>query len=89
MAVDIEKGVHCILSKDTQKSLIEPRPLAETSEYLVTFAVDADINKAMDAASWSMIELAYSLASMNAHRALFVRIPQTSGEQACRNALTH
>jgi acetamidase/formamidase len=73
--VDIKKGIHCKTSKDTQKSLTEPRPSTETSEYLVTYAVDADINKAMDAASWTMIELlqkekslsrldAYSLASM-------------------------
>jgi acetamidase/formamidase len=72
--VDIKKGIHCITSKDAQKSLAEPRPSAETPEYPVTYAVDADINKAMDAASWSMIELlqkerslsrldAYSLAS--------------------------
>jgi acetamidase/formamidase len=73
--VDIKKGIHCITSKDTQKALAEPRPSAETPEYLVTHASDTDINKAMDAASWSMIELlqkerslsrldAYSLASM-------------------------
>ena len=73
--VDIKKGIHCITSKDTQRSLLEPRPSGETPEYLVTYGVNADINKAMDAASWSMIELlqrerslsrldAYSLASM-------------------------
>ncbi|OKO77763.1 amidase [Bradyrhizobium sp. NAS80.1] len=73
--VDIKKGIHCITSKDAQKSLAENRPSAETPEYLVTHVADADINKAMDAASWSMIELlqkertlsrldAYSLASM-------------------------
>src|SRR5260221_4653180 len=73
--VDTKKAVHCITSKDVQKSLVEPRPSAETPEHLVTYAADADINKAMDTASWSMIELlqkerslsrldAYSLASM-------------------------
>jgi acetamidase/formamidase len=73
--VDIKKGIHCITSKDAARSLVAPRPSAETPEYLVTYAADADINKAMDAASWSMIELlqkekslsrldAYSLASM-------------------------
>jgi acetamidase/formamidase len=30
--VDIKKGIHCMTSKDAQKSLAEPRPLAETSE---------------------------------------------------------
>jgi acetamidase/formamidase len=73
--VDIKKGIHCITSKDVQKSLVEPRPSAETPDHLVTYAADADLNKAMDTASWSMIELlqkerslsrldAYSLASM-------------------------
>lgn len=73
--VDGKKGVHCISAKDTGKSLAEPRPTAETAEYLVTYVVNADINKAMDAASWGMIGLlqkakglsrldAYSLASM-------------------------
>ena len=73
--VDIKKGVHCMTSKDPAKSLTEPRPTAETPQYLVTYAADADMNKAMDNASWAMIELlqkdralsrldAYSLASM-------------------------
>lgn len=73
--VDIKKGVHCITAKDPGKSLAEPRPTAETPEYLVTYSSDTDINKAMDTASWTMIELlqkqkslsrldAYSLASM-------------------------
>jgi len=73
--VDIKKGIHCITSKDAQKSLAEPRPSAETLEYLATYAADVDMNKAMDTASWSMIELlqkerslsrldAYALASM-------------------------
>jgi acetamidase/formamidase len=73
--VDGKKGVHCISSKDTGKSLAAPRPTTETADYLVTYAADGDMNKAMDAASWSMIELlqkqkslsrldAYALASM-------------------------
>jgi len=54
---------------------IPPRPIAETADYLVTTARGADLNKAMDEASWGMIELlqkgkglsrldAYSLASI-------------------------
>jgi acetamidase/formamidase len=73
--VDIKKGVHCMTSKDPNKSLAETRPTAETSDYLVTSSSNPDMNKAMDAASWGMIELlqkqkslsrldAYSLASM-------------------------
>ena len=73
--VDIKKGVHCMSSKDTSKPLAAPWPTIETSDYLVTYAGNSDMNKAMDTASWSMIELlqkqkslsrldAYSLASM-------------------------
>jgi acetamidase/formamidase len=73
--VDIKKGVHCMSSKDTSKPLAAPWPTTETADYLVTYAGNGDMNKAMDTASWSMIELlqkqkslsrldAYSLASM-------------------------
>ena len=73
--VDIKKGVHCMTSKDLAKSLAEARPTADTPQYLVTYAADANMNKAMDDASWAMIELlqkdrgmsrldAYGLASM-------------------------
>ena len=73
--VDIKKGVHCMTSKDAGKSLAEPRPTAETPQFLVSSSTDADMNKAMDNASWAMIELlqkekslsrldAYALASM-------------------------
>lgn len=73
--VDIKKGVHCISSKDQGKALAAQLPTAETADYLVTFAASSDMNKAMDTASWNMIELlqkqkslscldAYSLASM-------------------------
>jgi acetamidase/formamidase len=73
--VDIKKGVHCMSSKDTSKPLAAPWPTTETADYLVTYAGNSDMNKAMDTASWSMIELlqkqkslsrldAYSLASI-------------------------
>ena len=73
--VDIKKGVHCMSSKDTSKSLAAPWPTTETADYLVTYASNSDMNKAMDTASWSIIELlqkqkslsrldAYSLASI-------------------------
>ena len=55
--------------------MIEALPAAENKTYLVTVGKDADLNKAMDDASWAMIELlekqkglskldAYGLASM-------------------------
>jgi acetamidase/formamidase len=74
--VDVNKGLHCFTAKDARsRRRPEALPSAETRAYLVTVAKDADLNKAMDTASWAMIELlqkqkglsrldAYSLASM-------------------------
>jgi acetamidase/formamidase len=73
--VDIKKGVDCISPKDAGRSLAAAPPKAESAEYLVTYAANGDMNKAMDTASWNMIDLlqnqrslsrldAYSLASM-------------------------
>ena len=74
--VNINKGLHCFSSKNARERR-RPGilPAKETAAYLVTVAKDADLNKAMDAASWAMIELlqkekglsrldAYGLASM-------------------------
>src|SRR4030095_6772609 len=74
--VDVNKGIHCFTAKSgAAPRAIEALPDKETAAYLVTVAKDADLNKAMDDASWAMIELlqsekklsrldAYSLASM-------------------------
>jgi len=73
--VDIKKGVHCITSKDPDKILAQSQPIADTADYFVAYSADADMNKAMDTASWNMIGQlqkeksltkldAYSLASM-------------------------
>jgi acetamidase/formamidase len=74
--VDVNKGLHCFTAKGTsQARRIEPLPERETGSYLVTVGRNADLNKAMDEASWAMIELlqsdkklsrldAYGLASM-------------------------
>lgn len=73
--VDIKKGIHCTIAKDNGVSLAQLLPTMETPEYLVTYASDPDMNKAMNTASWNMIELlqtqkslsrldAYSLASI-------------------------
>jgi acetamidase/formamidase len=62
-------------SKEQNKSLAASLPKTETADSLVTYAGNTDMNKAMDTASWNMIELlqkqkslsrldAYSLASM-------------------------
>jgi acetamidase/formamidase len=74
--VDVNKGLHCFTAKNPKaQRKIEALPTAENKAYLVTMATDADLNKAMDDASWAMIELlqqnkglsrldAYGLASM-------------------------
>jgi hypothetical protein len=74
--VDINKGLHCFSPKNVRsQARPEPLPDRENRTYLVTVSRDADLNKAMDTASWGMIELlqqqkglsrldAYSLASM-------------------------
>jgi acetamidase/formamidase len=74
--VDVNKGLHCFSAKDGRaRSSIEPLPSAENGTYFVTVGKEADLNKAMDSASWAMIELlqkqkglskldAYALASM-------------------------
>ncbi len=74
--VDVNKGLHCFSAKNPkERRLIEALPQAENKTYLVTVGRDADLNKAMDDASWAMIELlqkqkglsrldAYGLASM-------------------------
>jgi acetamidase/formamidase len=61
--------------KDPNKTFAQSQPTGSTAEYFVSYSADADMNKAMDNASWNMIELlqkersltkldAYSLASM-------------------------
>jgi len=74
--VDVNKGLHCFSAKNPKEHRkIEALPEAENKTYLVTVGRDADLNKAMDDASWAMIELlqskkglsrldAYGLASM-------------------------
>lgn len=74
--VDVNKGLHCFNAKnpaETRRPGILPN--AENPAYLVTVGKDADLNKAMDKASWAMLELlqkekklsrldAYGLASL-------------------------
>ena len=74
--VDVNKGLHCFSAKNMkERRRIEALPEQENKTYLVTVGKDADLNKAMDDASWAMIGLletdrkltrldAYSLASM-------------------------
>ena len=74
--VDVNKGIHCFSAKNTTGARkIEALPDKENKTYFVTVGRDTDLNKAMDDASWAMIELlqsekklsrldAYGLASM-------------------------
>jgi acetamidase/formamidase len=58
--VDVNKGLHCFHAKSARGSRkVEKLPAAEDRAYLVTVGKDADLNKAMDAASWAMVELLY------------------------------
>lgn len=74
--VDVNKGLHCYSAKNPhERRKVEALPEKETRTYLVTVGRAADLNQAMDDASWAMIDLlqqqknlsrldAYALASM-------------------------
>ena len=93
--VDVNKGLHCFSAKNTkEKRAIEALPATENKTYLVTVGKDADLNKAMDDASWAMIELlekqkgltrldAYALASM----VMDCRLAAPSGAQRAVHCL--
>jgi acetamidase/formamidase len=72
--VNVLKGTYCMIPK-AMDAPAAPLPVKDSPDYLVTYAADKDLNKAMDAASLSMIDKlttekhlsrldAYSLASM-------------------------
>ena len=86
--VNIKKGVHCLTPKDVAVRGIPERPMAENAQMLVAVGRDADLNKAMDAASLGMIKYleekrgvarldAYGLASA----AMDCRIGDMSGAE--------
>jgi acetamidase/formamidase len=54
--VNIKKGIHCLSPKDAKYKQDLERPTKETAMYYVSHASDADLNKAMDAASMGMIK---------------------------------
>ena len=85
--VNIKKGVHCMSPKDLAARGIPERPGSESADYYVTVGKNADMNKAMDAASMAMIELlqekkglkrldAYGLASV----AMDCRVGEFAGD---------
>ena len=73
--VNVKKGIHCLSPKNARDKEDMERPTKETAKYLVTYAKDADLNKAMNDASMAMIKMletdkkiarldAYGLASV-------------------------
>jgi len=73
--VNVKKGIHCLTPKNPRETEDMERPTRETPKYLVSYAKDADLNKAMDTASMGMIKMlendkkiarldAYGLASV-------------------------
>ena len=54
--VNVKKGVHCLNPKNVSAREDMERPTKETAKYFVSHAKDADLNKAMDAASMGMIK---------------------------------
>jgi acetamidase/formamidase len=73
--VNVKKGIHCLTPKNPRETEDMERPTKETSKYLVSYAKDSDLNKAMDTASMGMIKMlendkkiarldAYGLASV-------------------------
>jgi acetamidase/formamidase len=54
--VDVKKGIHCLNPKNPAAREDMERPTKETAKYFVSHAKDADLNKAMDAASMGMIK---------------------------------
>jgi acetamidase/formamidase len=54
--VNIKKGIHCLNPKNVKDREDMERPTKETARYYVSYAKDADLNKAMDTASMGMIK---------------------------------
>jgi acetamidase/formamidase len=68
--VNIKKGIHCLNPKNVQGREDMERPTKETSKYFVSHVKDADLNKAMDAASMGTIkwlESAKKIARLDAY----------------------
>jgi len=73
--VDVNKGLHCFIAKPNVRRAIEALPDRDNAKYIVTVGRSEDLNKAMDDASWAMLDVlekqknlsrldAYGLASM-------------------------
>jgi len=90
--VDIKKGVHCMNPKDPAKRLAAPRPTSETTQELVTWARDADMNKAMNEASWSMLQQlqqARGLSRLDAYAIASIAMDCRVGEMMAAEKSVH
>ena len=68
--VNVKKGIHCLNPKNVQGREDMERPTKETAKYFVVHVKDADLNKAMDAASMGTIkwlENAKKIARLDAY----------------------
>ena len=54
--VNIKKGIHCLNPKNATYKEDRERPTKETAQFYVSYATNADLNKAMDTASMGMIK---------------------------------
>ena len=54
--VNIKKGIHCLNPKNVTYREDRERPTRETAQFYVSYATNADLNKAMDTASMGMIK---------------------------------
>ncbi len=91
--VDIKKGVHCMVPKDAASTRpLPPRPTAETAEFLVTSASGPDLNKAIDTASWNMLELlqkAKGLSRLDAYGLASISMDCRVGEMMAADKSVH
>ena len=68
--VNVKKGIHCLTPKNPREADDMERPTKETPKYLVSYATDADLNKAMDTASMGMnkiLEIDKKIARLDAY----------------------
>jgi acetamidase/formamidase len=91
--VDIKKGVHCMVPKDpTSARPLPPRPTTETGEFLVTTASGSDLNKAIDTASWTILETlqkAKGLSRLDAYGLASITMDCRVGEMMAADKSVH
>jgi acetamidase/formamidase len=91
--VDVKRGVHCIVPKSPASTrALPPRPTAETADSFVTVARGPSMNKSVDEASWSMIELlqkAKGLTRLDAYALASIAMDCRVGEMSAPDKSVH